>query len=165
MISVMILEDAYKIDHESCNQFNGVYIPLLISLLRSKEIKCESVKIKGLERMYSVLGKSKENLLYVPKTEISKNGAEEISFIYVDSAASVSTSFKIASIIRNLRSERNNKNVVFIEQLKDEENLKNCSPIIVDNIRLSEKFNIDLYETAYISASTATDGICRFYGL
>ena len=67
MVTVMILEDVYKCDDSFSEKFLGVYIPLLTGLLRSRKIVCETVKLNGFDKMYSLLGKSKENIVYVPK--------------------------------------------------------------------------------------------------
>jgi hypothetical protein len=161
LVTVMILEDAYKPKDDICNSFIGVYIPLLISLLRSKGIDCEVTQLKGFDKKYSVLGKSKQNLIYAPKIEMSNSA---VSFIYCDSVSSVATSFKIASIIRNLRSD-NEKEVVFVEQIKENEAYSDFSPMIIDNMKLDENFGFNLYETALKRAMSVADGIVKYFNI
>ncbi len=160
MVSVMIIDDAYNSDEEHCIRFSSIYIPLVISLLRSKGVNCETVKLKGLEKMYSLLGKTKENIIYVPKIEISKS---HVSFIFVDSVASVSTSFKIASILRKERAEKEDGQVVFVEQLRDNDLLNACSPLLVDNIRLKQNSEDGFYNKAMACAVCVTDAVNKFF--
>lgn len=159
MVTVMILEDVFKSNDDFCNSFSGVYVPLLTGLLRSKGIQCETVRLKGFDKKYSVLGKSKQNLIYSPKIELSNN---VVSFIYCDSVSSVSPSFKIASVIRILRSE-NEKDVIFVERINENEMFSDFSPIIIDNIKFNENLSFNLYETAYEKAISVTEGIIRYF--
>ena len=158
MVTVMILEDVFKSNDDFCNSFKGVYLPLLIGLLRSKGIQGETVSLKGFDKKYSVFGKTKQNLIYAPKIELSNSA---VSFIYCDSVSSAATSFKIASIIRNLRSEEDSQ-VVFIEQIKENEVFSDYSPMIIDNIKFNDSFDLNLYETAYKKAMSVTEGIIKY---
>ncbi len=165
MVSVLILEGVYNYKDALCQEFHDIYVPLLLSILRCKRIKCQTVDIKGLAARYNITGQSKDCIIYSPKFEKSETDAC-VSFIYADSTSSASPSFRISSIIRSMRSTLNPKEIFFVEQLKDNDVLKNYSPIIVDNIRITS--DIDLLSDnskLYTLGNTTADGIYRYFGL
>ncbi len=165
MISVMILEGVYEYNDPVSLEFHDIYVPLLLSILRCKRIKCQTVDIKGLAARYKITGGNRESIIYAPKFE-KQHENTSVSFIYCDSITSISPSFRVSSLIRNYRSSLSESDIVFVEQLKDNDELKNFAPIIVDNIKIPN--NLDLMTDnsyLYMLGNTTADGICRYFGL
>ncbi len=166
MITVMILKSLIVSADEKLSVLYNIYVPLLTALLRLNGIKCEIADLNGFDKEYKILSKTKENIIYVPKFETCKKEAEAISFIYTDATSSLSTSFRIASIVRELRSNYDENRVVFVEQIKDSDAVKGYSHVMVDNVRIPEDFK--LYGSGdfiYCHAVTLAEGICRYFGL
>ncbi len=165
LVSVMILEGIYKYENSIYSEIHDIFVPLLLSKLRFKRIKCQAVDLKGLTTKYKIYGRNNENIIYVPKFECvtEKN---KVSFVYVDSTSLFSPSYRVSSLIRSYRSALFKDNVIFVEQLKEDDILNDFAPIIVDNIKVPE--NVDFAtENLYISTlcNTVSDGICHYFGL
>ena len=164
MMSVLILDGfSEPFDSEiSCTV--RAYIPLVEGLFIYNGIRCETVNLKGLERRYLILGKSNDALIYVPEFTFASPSSKDISFIYTEQTSSVSKSFKIASILRNKRSDKCDDNVIFVEQLKDGDPLKSFSPVIVDNIRLPEEPESEQNFKIGMLARCLVESVAEYYG-
>lgn len=160
MFSVLIVEDVADSKNESGKDALKKYVALLKSYFNSKNVLCQSVNFNGLQNEYSLLGKTKENIIYLPQIEFSDN---KVSFVLVDSVSSLSPAFKIASIIQKTRFCNNQNNVLFINKLKDSDPLRHCSPLIVDTIRLNEYPDNLQYEFLVSCASSVVYAVCKIF--
>lgn len=151
MVSVLILDGFSDAKYASC-----AYIPFLEGLLRFYGIKCKTVVPGGFERIYSAVGKTPENIIYVPS--LSEDGKQGISFIYTDSTSGSSTSFRIASDLRRRRSE---KGIVFVNALEEGDPLSSYSPVIVDAVCVKGADAAALYSLV----SDAVCSICGHFGI
>ncbi len=169
MISVLILSRLY--DGSGCvnstvmDELCGIYIPFLTGILRYNGVKCNTVEVDDPLKEYMVLGKNRENLIYVPSFSCEEKTKADISFIYTDSVLPQSPAFGIATKLRSLREEYTEK-IVFVNQLQGNTVLKDCSPIIVDNLRF---LNTDgacvLKENIYNTAILTAKAIVEYYGI
>ncbi len=169
MISVLIL-DGFS-DPSLCSnnsilsEISGIYIPLLVGILRYNGILCEVVKPSRLERMYDINGRTNENLVYVPFFSCCDENSTDISFIYTDSTSASGTAFRIASKLRKLREARFKK-VVFVNALHDGSELRRYTPAVVDNIRfLKTAAACDNTENIYNTALLTAESIAEHYGV
>ena len=166
MITVLILdglsEHAQSEEDEIQSDLSKIYIPLLTGILLFNGIICTTVKLKGLEYEYTIIGKNNDNLIYAPCFDRTDAKYDKLSFIYTESTAPSSVSFRIASHLRNLREEAYGS-TVFINQLHEKDDLKRFSPIILDNIKVTNdsKFSNILYNFALITAQS----IAQFYSI
>ena len=153
-------EDAVFVGGRTPENVARVYVPFLVSLLRFNGIETEILNKRGMEWDYRIIGKSDKNLIYLPLFSSAEVLSENISFIYTDSTAPESTSFRISSSIRRNCDEGFPDNMIFINALHEKDNFKRYSPIIVDNIRMSvaeEKFNsqaLDVFKRATLTAKS-----------
>lgn len=151
MVSVLILDGFSDAKHAS-----GAYIPFFEGLLWFSGVKCRTVTPDGFERIYSVFGKTADNIIYVPR--LSESGKQGLSFIYTDSTSGSSASFRIASALRERRSENG---VVFVNPLCEGDPLASYSPVIVDDICVDKTDAAGLYSLALDAACS----ICSYYGI
>ena len=165
MISVLILDgfsdEAICINGTQLSEVCNIYIPLLEGMLRYNGIMCETVKTHGLEHEYGICGKNRDNIIYVPVFSYADSSSSGISFIYTDSTAADSPSFRIASVLREKRSEKGNQ-VVFVNALHENDPFRSNSPIIVDNMRFDVN-NACHMQNIYRSAIVAAESICEYY--
>ncbi len=169
MISVLVL-DGYS-DPTLCSngsvlsEATDIYIPLLVGVLRYNGILCEVTKPSRLERQYNISGRANENLVYVPHFSCCEEKGADISFIYTDSTSLASTAFRVASKLRKSREEAFQK-VIFINSLNENSDLKNYTPVVVDNIRfLSTAVVCDITEKLYKYAVSTAESIAEHYGV
>ena len=99
MISVLILDGFSESFDSELSCAVRAYSSFVEGLFIYNGITCETVNPKGLERRYSILGKSNDALIYVPQFTLASPFSKNISFIYTEQTSSVSKSFKIASLI------------------------------------------------------------------
>ena len=161
-MSVLIIKDFKSSNNELEINLLNIYISVLKSELEKLNIKCESVNFKGFLNEYNLLGKSKENVIYLPKIEITEN---KVSFLLVDNVGSLSSSFKIASIIQKTRFLKDEDRVLFINKIKDSDALKDCSPLIIDDIRLDEKSTVKQCSFLKNCAVSVASAIVKCYKL
>ena len=57
LCAICLQEGIYNYDDVLCKEFHDIYVPLLVSVLRSNRIKCETVDFKGLARKYNIKAK------------------------------------------------------------------------------------------------------------
>lgn len=169
MISVLILDgfsdSSFCSNNSLMSDLSDIYIPLLVGILRFNGVPCSSVNPSGLQYEYSLKGQTDENLIYVPTFSCVGNGKADLSFIYSDSTASGSTSFRLASKIRKTREDML-KRIVFVNQLHENDTLKNYSPVVVDNIRFStDNHTCDNTKDLYNLAVTTAFSICDLFGV
>ncbi|MBO5747168.1 MAG: hypothetical protein J6S13_08815 [Clostridia bacterium] len=169
MISVLILDgfsDSSLCSNNSImSDLSDIYIPLLVGILRFNGVTCSVVNPSGLQYEYSLKGQTDKNLIYVPAFTCAGDSKVDLSFIYSDSTEIGSTSFRLASKIRKMREDRF-KRVVFVNQLHENDTLKNYSPVVVDNIRFSiENHKCDNTKDLYNLALTTAVSICEHYGV
>ncbi len=162
MISVLILDgfsdDTSTVNDIALTDISNIYIPILTAMLRFNGVYCSIMKLKGLEYEYSINGKNHDNLIYVPIFNKFDGDKSNLSFIYTDSTLHNSVSFRIASDLRRKREE-NFEKIVFVNQLHEKDDLKRFSPIIVDDIKISnaESSLNQVYKNAEITARSITD--------
>ncbi len=169
MISVLILDgfsDSSLCSNNSVmSDLSDIYIPFLVGILRYNGVSCSVVNPLGLRYQYSLTGQTDENLIYVPAFTCVGDSKANISFIYSDSTALSSASFRLASKIRKNREDRIGE-VVFVNQLHENDTLKNYSPVIVDNVRFSTgNHTCDNTKDLYKLAMSTAHSICEFYGV
>ncbi len=169
LISVLILDgfsdSSLCLNNSLMSDLSDIYIPFLTGILRFNGVPCLTVNPLGLQYEYSLTGQTKENLIYVPAFTCAGDRKADVSFIYSDSTDLGSTSFRLASKIRKLREDKLKK-VVFVNQLHENDTLKNYSPVVVDNIRFStENRTCDNTKDLYKIAFTTAFSICDFYGV
>lgn len=169
MISVLVLDgfsdSSLCINNNILKEISDIYIPLLIGVLRYNGVICKSVKPQGLENSYNLNGKSSDNLIYVPFFTCSENENTKVSFIYTDSTAPSSISFRLASRLRHYREDRLNQ-VFFVNQLHENDSLKSYSPIIVDNLRFVKNLPAcDMSENIFNIVILTAKAICEQYGV
>lgn len=169
MISVLVLDgfsdSSLCINSKSLSEIGDIFIPLLTGILRYNGIICITVRPSGLEHEYGINGKNNDNLIYVPAFSCSEDKNTQVSFIYTDSTAPGSASFRIASKLRKLREESFGK-VTFVNALHDSDSLKKFSPVIVDNIRFSGASGVcDILENIYKTALSVALSVCEYYGV
>ncbi len=169
MISVLILNKFY--DSSGCvnslvmSELCDIYIPFLMGVLRYNGIKCRCIDVVEPVTEYSFIGKNRDNLIYTPSFSCDESNKTDISFIYTESVLSQSPSFGIASKLRTLREE-NLKIIVFVNQLLGNNILKDCSPIIVDNMRfLNTENTCVLRENIFKNAVLTARAIAEYYGI
>ena len=169
MISVLILNKLY--DSSGCvnnlvmGELCDIYIPFLMGVLRYNGIKCRCIDVAEPISEYSFIGKNRDNLIYTPSFSCDEESKTDISFIYTDSILPQSPSFGIASKLRTLREE-NLKKIVFVNQLLGNNILKDCSPIIVDNMRfLNTENTCVLRENIFKNAVLTARAIAEYYGI
>ncbi len=169
MISVLILSRLY--DSAQCVNSNvmeelcSIYIPFLTGILRYNGIKCECIEVSDPLNEYMVVGKNRENLIYVPAFSCEEGAKADISFIYTDSVLLQSPSFGIATKLRTLREEHLGK-IVFVNILQGNTVLKECSPILVDNLRfLNTEGSCILKENIFKTAVITARAIAEYYGV
>ncbi len=162
MVSVLILDgftDVSPFKGAELSSVADIYVSYFYSLLGLNGIECCLERPSGLEHSYSVVGKLKENLIYVPSFSYSAL-SEPISFIYTDSTLTSSLSFRIASRIRNLR-ENEDMGAIFVNELHAFDPLRAFSPIVADNIAICEQNSIGEYKAEIVSAAeTAVKAVC-----
>lgn len=164
VISVIILDgfsdESVCLGKTEFSEISSIYIPLLLGVLRYNGIMCDVLKTHGFEHEYGIVGKNNDNIIYVPVFSIFA-APSKISFIYTDSTATDSPSFRIASTLRERRSVVGEK-VVFVNELHENDPLKRTHPIIVDNFCFEvekEPQKQDLYSFAKDVAIS----ICTYY--
>lgn len=169
MISLLILNKMY--DSSECVNSNvmrelcEIYIPFLMGTLRYNGIKCKCVDVAEPINEYVFVGKNRDNLIYVPSFSCEEKTKTDISFIYTDSVLPQSPSFGIATKLRVLREEKLKK-IVFVNQLLGNNILKDCSPIIVDNMRfLNTEGTCVLRENIFKNAVLTARAIAEYYGI
>ena len=169
MISVLLLDgfsdDTVFFDGKTPKYICDIYLPLLEGILRFNGIACERVLMSGFENEYSIRGKTNKNLIYLPIFTSSDKMSSGISFIYTDSTAPDSVSFRIASKLRRDSECVKQDEVVFVNSLHENDPLKRFSPIIVDNVRVAaDGSNTDsLINTIYKRALCTAKSICEYY--
>ena len=169
MISVLILNKLYDssgcVNNQVMRELCEIYIPFLMGVLRYNGIKCRFIDVTEPIAEYSFNGKNRDNLIYVPNFSCDESSKTDISFIYTDSILPQSPSFGIASKLRTLREEKLKK-VVFVNQLQGNNILKDCSPIIVDNMRfLNTENTCVLRENIFKNAVLTARAIAEYYGI
>ncbi len=169
MISVLILsgysDASLCTKSEILDEISEIYIPLLLGVLRYNGIVCEAINPTKLERLYDLQGKTNSNLIYVPFFSCCENNSSDVSFIYTDSTSGSSTSFRIATKLRNKR-EREKDKVVFVNALNEGHSLRKYTPVIVDNVRfLSTAYSCDNVEKIYTLVISAAESIAEYYGI
>ena len=158
-------EDSVFIDGRTPDDICKIYLPFLTALLRFNGIETETLSQKGIEWDYRINGKSDKNLIYLPLFSIADRLSEHISFIYTDSTAPESVSFRIASNIRRNNDAVDPDRIIFINTLHERDNFKNYSPIIVDNIRVpldEERFKAET-DRVFRRAVQTAKSICEHY--
>ena len=167
MISVLIItdcsDDACYINGMSLKDIEDVYVPFLLGMLRYNGISCQDLKLNGFEHEYTIKGKNNDNLIYVPRFIAPQGATNEIDFLYTDSTAPESISFRIASRIRKEREKRSQSQVVFVNSLHENDSFKRFSPIIVDNIKYNKNDEGNMSYSAYSDAILAAKCICEYY--
>lgn len=169
MISLLILNKMYDssecVNNQVMRELCDIYIPFLIGTLRYNGIKCKSVDVAEPINEYVFLGKNRDNLIYVPSFSCDEKAKTDISFIYTDSVLPQSPAFGIATRLRALR-ENETKKIVFVNQLLGNNILKDCSPIIVDNMRfLNTEGTCVLRENIFKNAVLTARAIIEYYGI
>lgn len=158
-------EDAVFVNGTTPECLAKIYVPFFVALMRFNGIETEILSHKGMEWDYRIIGKSDKNLIYLPLFSIAEVLSENISFIYTDSTAPESVSFRIASSIRRNCDGEFPGNMIFINGLHEKDNFKRYSPIIVDNIRMStddERFRKQS-ELLFKRATVTAKSICEHY--
>ena len=141
-----------------------IYIPYLVSSLRTDGIACEVMKLQGLYDYFYLCGKNRDCLIYAPTFILSDERKSNISLIYTDSTHSGSISFRIADALRKKREETFG-NVVFVNGLHEQDTLRKCCPIIVDTISVNrEKSEISLGESLKKNADLLKQSILDIMG-
>ncbi len=169
MASVLLLdgfsEDSVYVDGKTPQDLENIFLPFLQSLLLYNGIDAEIFKQKGIEWDYKIIGKTDKNLIYLPIFSATDNVSSKISFIYTDTTAPESVSFRIASSIRRNCEEVDSEKVVFINALHERDNFKRYSPIIVDNLRISNESTefLKTEEMLFKRAGIIAKSICEFY--
>lgn len=169
MISVLLLdgfsEDTVFINGKTPKCICDIYLPFLEGILRFNGISCDRMLLGGFEREYSIRGKTNKNLIYLPVFSVSDKLSSGISFLYTDSTAPDSVSFRIASRMRRDGECVKQDEVVFVNALHENDPLKKFSPIIVDNIRVAaDGSNLDsLSENIHSRAMCTAKSICEYY--
>ncbi len=169
MISVLILNKFYDsslcVNNQVMREICDMYIPFLMGVLRYNGIKCKCVDVAEPINEYVFVGKNRDNLIYVPSFSCQGSGKADISFLYTDSSLPQSPAFGIATKLRALREEKLKK-IVFVNQLLGNNILKDCSPIIVDNMRfLNTEDACVLKENIYLNAVLTARAIAEYYGI
>lgn len=167
MISVLIItecsEKACYINGISLADIENIYVPFLIGLLRYNGISSQEFKLNGFENEYSINGKNKDNLIYVPRFIVNGTKEFEIEFLNTDSTAPESVSFRIASKIRKEREKHFQSQVVFVNALHENDSFKRFSQIIVDDIRYNINDRENLFYSAFFDALLVAKSICEYY--
>lgn len=169
MISVLLLDgfsdSSLCINSRPLSEMCDIFIPLLTGILRYNGVTCVTVKPLGLEHEYGINGKNDDNLIYVPVFSCTTEENTKVSFIYTDSTAPSSVSFRIASKLRKMREEIS-ENVTFVNALHENDGLKKFSPIIVDNIRFSgASGESEILKSLYKTALSVAKAVCEYYGV
>ena len=169
MISLLILNKMFDssecVNNDIMRELCDIYIPFLMGTLRYNGIKCECLDVARPINEYVFLGKNRDNLIYVPSFSCDKKAKTDISFIYTDSVLPQSPAFGVATKLRSLR-ERETEKIVFINQLLGNNILKDCSPIIVDNMRfLNTEATCVLRENIFKNAVLTARAISEYYGI
>lgn len=169
MISVLVLDgfsdSSLCVNSQVLSEIGDIFIPLLTGILRYNGVTCVTVKPSGLEHEYGINGKNSDNLIYVPIFSCAAEENTGVSFIYTDSTAPASVSFRIASKLRKLREEIS-ESVTFVNSLHENDSLKKFSPVIVDNIRFSGASGAcEILKNLYKTVLSVAKAVCEYYGV
>lgn len=169
MFSVLLIdgfsEDAVLVNGKTPKNICDTYLPLLEGILRFNGIGCERWVLSGIENEYAIRGRSGKNLIFLPVFSVSDRSSSDISFIYTDSTAPDSISFRIAKIMRRKNELSKTENVVFINPIHENDPLKSFSPIIVENVRLAADGSNEneIFKGIYKRALNTAEAICTYY--
>ena len=111
----------------STNFFNEYISKLVYELL------CAGLKVNLINSKLLTLLKFENSIIYIPRICFSSNHSLSFSNIYVNCEDNNSIVFKCADKIRKHRQDKINK-AVFINKIKENENILQNVPTIIDNI-------------------------------